>query len=99
MRAIRTSNGPAVPFRIDYRLTRWELVAALAWQYREPEEALPHLTNGQVVGMVRDTLRYAGDEAYASWRDHLSEQDTERIETWASEHVDRVFGKALSDAC
>lgn len=100
MRAVRLTNGrSAIPFRVEHLLTRGDLENMLAWTVRRRNEELPHLTKTQIRERIRETLNLVGVEAPAYWQDNVvGAVDRDRIEEWAQEHVERVFGPMLRAA-
>lgn len=99
MKGVKLTNGRmAVSYRLEYLLDRDDLIQLLASTERDIShgDPLPRLSSREVEGRVRDTLHRGGTQASHYWSDHLSERNVERVQAWAEEHVDRVYGRALA---
>lgn len=97
MKAVTLTNGArAIPVRIEFFLTREDLVDALAYDRRhDGDEDLPELSKTQVVTAVRDTLASAGDQTYHYWVDYAVHHE-QKLRSWAERHIDQVYGSALA---
>lgn len=100
VKAVRTRQGPAVPLRIEFLMTRLDLVNALAWEVRDHDldEPLPVFSPRKVLDVVRDVLFTNGNQ-FHYWGDSVLNPDQHKaVEQWAEATVERVFGNALAEA-
>lgn len=93
------SGGVAIAFRVEFLLTREELISALLWNQRNlANEPMPPLSSTRVVAIIRETLRNDGELMIGYWSDSYSEHQAEIWYAWASALVDATFGSALDVA-
>lgn len=90
------SGGKAVPFRLDFLLTKDDLARILCywqknWTGEWRSEPLPEMSRAHVELEVRNMLRYTGWESFFFWSDGLKEEDVKVISAWAEKTIDRVF--------
>lgn len=89
------SGGKAVPFRLDFLLTKDDLIRVLCYWQKDwtPQfaEPLPEMTWAYANQEVRNMLRYTGWESFVFWSDGLKEENAKVIWAWAEETIDRVY--------
>lgn len=99
-RAVKLANGQqALPIRIEFLLTKRELVDALCWAVKDEDDPAdwPDLTKRQVVERVRAALRESGD-ALSLWADEENVHRVKAIEAWARPLIERTFSSAFEAA-
>jgi hypothetical protein len=91
-------GGKAIPFRMDFLLTREDLIRVLCfWQkdwsslWSVESQPLPELGKLQVDQTIRNMLRYTGWESFVFWSDGLRDEDVKVIWTWAEKTIERVY--------
>lgn len=96
-KAVRLTNGyQALPIRIEFLLTRRDLVDALCWSVKDEDDPAdwPRLTARQVTERIRAALRENG-EALSLWADEEHIRRAEAIEAWADPLIEQTFGAAF----
>lgn len=103
----RADNVSALPFTVEYLLSKGDLADILAWHVRDgvdPPDGdydrewddygdLPELTYRQAIEIIKRELRTAGGLGFHEWPDRVPEDRRDDVETWAVLTVDRLFGK------
>ena len=101
---VRTNKGHALVMRLEYLLSRWQLVAALAWSVKDeapfadeeeevdPREApaLVKLSRAEAWRRVTQAVRDTGS-GYTWWSDGLDEEWADAVQAWAEREVRRCF--------
>lgn len=96
-KAVRLTNGQqALPIRIEFLLTKRELIDALCWTVKDEEDSdeWPTLSARQVVQQVRTALRENGD-TLSLWFEGERRDRIEAVEAWAKPLIERAFGSAF----
>lgn len=94
---IANTNGSrdvAIPFRIEFLMTRGDLATVLAFSVKDEDkdDELPILNRAQAVSIVRDVIQVEGTGSLWVWGDYLNEKRITEIQEWADETVERCFG-------
>lgn len=100
MKVVQLTNGDyALPMRIEFLLTKRELVDALCWTVKDEDDPddWPKLTARQVTAKIRTALKENGD-ALALWAEDEHLRRVEAIEAWASSLIEQTFGRAFERA-
>lgn len=96
---IDTPWGPdrAMPFRVEFLLTRSELVDLFAYAQRHhtSDKTLPRYTRAEANAVVRETLRSVGESRLWEWEDLCVCVGS--VRDWATETVNRLFGKEFKE--
>lgn len=103
VKAVTLTDGQlAIPLRVEYLLTRSEMVILLCYTQKDRtgdvDGPLPRLSRADVITSIKSTLYTAGTENPGYWSDYTSERDTAAIAAWAEETVERHFGHMFAHA-
>lgn len=95
---ITTREGPdvAVPVRVEFLLTRDELIDALAWDVRHMDVLPSVKSRKEAMARIVASIREAGEQ-HGLWHEYTGLSEAE-VQEWAAEIVDRCFGPLFDAA-